>query len=446
MNVANLEEKWGKYCNINQLVSKVCELYSENHHGYTTHGICVMLDEYFTQKAPMIDLFMTSNHYIGDMRIAIKKDFERQPTSGEIRKFFYDIHEKLDSIKILEYVDENGKTLYDNLMFGKKQLTLQELPNIDAQQAKMASINKFNINNGATLVSTNRLNYFRDYMSYFQDIYYSKLQYDISSIGDGPSLTAGTKTSRAFNAVCCHYGVDKFNPTEVPVNDENGNPVSTKTVYPYNKVFAAYSDLVSNLTRKMHFVISLNPLDYLTMSNGISWKSCHNIYDGCYKGGTLSYMLDSTSMITFVVDKLGENVHQTPKYYRQMFHYKDGLFLQNRLYPQGNDGATDLYEKFRNFVIEEFSELLDTEENWEVEFGTKTCEAHTENIGIHYKDYLHNSSCNVFYQHKNSNSVRDVVMRIGHEGICSKCGKQHTSGGRLTHERYDDNCRIEVEV
>lgn len=444
MDKVELGQKWSKYCDIDKLVDDVCAKYKGNHHTYSIHGICTMLDEFFTQKEPLIQLFQTSNHYIGNLRIAFQSDFERQISASEVSNFFNGIHDKLNSQQILQKKDANGKTFDYYLNTGKKSFDINNLPNQDEQNAKFKSFEGFDRYTLYTSDSQSKLTQFKAYMQSFKKIAASKLPCDLHYSGDDttPALKRGTKTSRAFNTVCTHYGVDKFNPSVLESTDENGN-VTKRTVYPYNKVFAAYADLVSDITRKMYFVISLNPLDYLTMSNGVSWKSCHNIYDGCYKGGTLSYMLDKTSMVTFVVSDLADPIHESPKFYRQMYHYDNGMFVQNRLYPQGNDGATDLYEKFRNLVIEEFSELIEAGEEWDVDKGNEACIEHTESLGAHYKDYRSNSSCTVFYPHANKANVRDYVMTIGHNGICAKCGRPFTSTNRLSHDRYDPDCTVE---
>lgn len=444
MDKIELREKWGKYCNTDKLVDDILSMYKANRHRHSIHGVCVMLDNFFEQKESLIQLFQTSNHYIGDMRIAFKSDFERQISSSEVTNFFSGIHDKLDSYQIMQKKDANGKTFDYYLNTGKKAYNINNLPNAEEQTARQKSLEGFDKCSLVTKDSLTRYNHFKAYMSEFRKIAASKLPKDMTNSQDStaPVLKHGTKTSRAFNTICTYYGVDKFNPTVVESTDENGN-VTKRTVYPYNKVFASYADLVSDITRKMYFVISLNPLDYLTMSNGISWKSCHNIYDGCYKGGTLSYMLDKTSMVTFVVSELTDPIHESPKFYRQMYHYDNGMFVQNRLYPQGNDGATDLYAKFRNLVIEEFSELIDADDEWDVETGNNVCYDHVASLGAHYKDYYHNSSCSVFYPHANKTSVRDYVMTIGHNGICAKCGKPYTSNGRLSHDVYDDDCNID---
>ena len=448
MNKNDLKQKWSKFCNTDKLVDEVCNMYTQNGHPNSIHGVCVMLDKFFTQKEPLIEMFIGSKNYIGNLRIATKREFDRNISSSEISNFFYTHLKDLDAIKMLEYVDENGKTFFDYFPTGKNAYNINNLPSVKEQNARRKIREKFTMVNGkdfATNESYGKFDDFNYFMEEFKYLAKTTLPRDIvlRRNDDTPVLKKGTKTSRAFNAICHHYGVDKFNPTEVSVNDENGNQIGTRTVYPYNKIFAAYADLVSDIKRKMYFVISLNPLDYLTMSNGVSWKSCHNIYDGCYKGGVLSYMLDNTSMVTFVVNELDEPIYEQPKFYRQMFHYSEGMFMQNRLYPQGNDGATDLYEKFRGFMTEEFNELLHADGNWEMEAGTRACKSHVHSDGNHYKDYHSNNSCNIFYPIASKNRLRYHIMTVGHNGICAKCGKPYSVSGRLSHDRYDLDCKEE---
>lgn len=348
MTKHDLSEKWSKYCNADKLVYDIMELLMENGHRCSEHGVCVLLDTYFTNKEPLIKLFMTSKHYIGDMRIAVEKEFDRTIDANQIREFFYHIDEKLHTDEMLEFKDSKGKTMFDYLKTGKKVLTIAELPDANSTEKKLTKMRQFIADDGSTADSYEKRLRFDRYMNYFKNTPRPVMPTDYHFDEKAPLLKEGTKMSRAFNKVCTYYGVDKLHP----------KTIDGKTVYPYNKVFAEYADMVSDLKRKMQFIISLNPLDYLTMSNGINWKSCHNIFDGCYKAGTISYMLDATSIITFVVQGINDDIHKIPKVYRQMYHYKDNLFVQSRLYPQGNDGATDLYEKFRGFMIKEFSSLL----------------------------------------------------------------------------------------
>ena len=429
MTKYNLSEKWSKYCNTDKLVDDIMELLRDNNHRCSKHGVCVLLDTYFANKEPLIKLFMTSKHYIGDMRIAVEKEFDRQIDANQIRNFFYCIDEKLHTGEMLEFKDSKGKTMFDYLQTGKKVLTIAELPDANSKEKKLAKMQQFNVDNGSTKDSYEKLLIFDRYMNYFKNTPRSIMSADYQPTEKAPLLKKGTKMSRAFNKVCTYYEVDKLHP----------ETVDGKTVYPYNKVFAEYADMVSDLKRKMQFIISLNPLDYLTMSNGVNWKSCHNILDGCYKAGTISYMLDATSIITFVVQGINDDIHKIPKVYRQMYHYKNNLFIQSRLYPQGNDGATDLYEKFRGFVIKEFSNLLGVNGEWTYKNGPIYCTSHINSVGKHYPDYKYNENTGIFYPTSKESDIQNLVMTVGHETICANCGHTFNDSARyLVHYRIND--------
>lgn len=432
MTKHDLSEKWSKYCNTDKLVDDIMELLIKNGHRCSEHGVCVLLDTYFTNKEPLIKLFMTSKHYIGDMRIAVEKEFDRTIDAVQIREFFHYINAKLYTDEMIEFKDSKGKTMFDYLQTGKKVLTIAELPDANTQEKKFTKMQQFNENDGSTMDSYEKRLRFDRYMNYFKNTPRSVMPADYQLTEKAPLLKAGTKMSRAFNKVCTYYGVDKLHP----------ETVDGKTVYPYNKVFAEYADMVSDLKRKMQFIISLNPLDYLTMSNGVNWKSCHNILDGCYKAGTISYMLDTTSIITFVVQGINDDIHKIPKVYRQMYHYKDNLFVQSRLYPQGNDGATDLYEKFRGFMIKELFSLLRVNGEWTYKNGPSYCTSHINSVGKHYPDYKYNRNTGIFYPTSKESDIQNLVMTVGHETICANCG--HTfddSARRLVHYRRDE-CTI----
>ena len=123
------------------------------------------------------------------------------------------------------------------------------------------------------------------------------------------------------------------------------------------------------------------------------------------------------------------------KIYRNMFHYDNGTLIQGRIYPQGNDGATDLYQTFRTIVQEEFSKLLSLQNNSWIK-RTCGCGENAITNGVHYEDYFHYSGCNVSYP-REMPSARDYVVEIGHKRICPKCGEPISdayNGGKLVHD------------
>lgn len=429
MNKADLKQKWSKYCDTDQLVNDMMAMFKRYGHNCTEHGVCVALNTYFTNKAPLIDLISGSKNYLGNMRIAVQKEFDRQIGGNEVYAFINTFERTFHPNILLKSTDEDNKTFEHYFKTGKNSFSIDSLPSEEDYADRLSKMRKFDYNRNYLAKSWQDYNAYVEYMRQFRYQQRSTLMNDICYC-NGPELKKGTKTSRAFNHVCTHYGIDKMYPEDVTVVRDG--QATTRTVYPYDKMFAQFADLVSDLKRKLYFVISLNPLDYFTMSVGINWKSCHHIETGSWKGGCMSYMLDKTSMITYVISTLEGDIHEAPKYYRQMYHYKNNLFVQNRLYPQGNDGATDLYEKFRGFVIEEFCPLLDVDEHWCAQQGTS---GFVYSEGVHYRDYGNNIKCGVFYPKSRADDAQNQKITIGHEGICIKCGRTYSNTYNYSHDR-----------
>jgi hypothetical protein len=429
---AELKQRWGAYCDTDKLVDDAMALLTKYHHNNTESGVCSLLDTYFENKLDLIEMFMKSESYIGNMRIRLNVELERRNNSAEIKDFCRTFPTNVDAKEVfLKYVDERGRKLddYTRVGFGRfkaKSLLYGDIKSqLVVNQAYKAQFEA----DGATKESHQKLNKFGRIIKEFQytdtTILSECVAEQLTQYEMNATFVGGMRTSRAFNRVCANYGVDKL-PN-------------------YNRLFAQYADMVSGLKRKVKFYISLNPLDYLTMSFGNSWSSCHTIdkdnergmpnsYRGQYCGGTMSYMLDKTSIITFVHSHPMEN-YEDGKLYRNMFHYDNGTLIQGRIYPQGNDGATDLYREFRGIVQEELSRLLELNENYWMK-KESSCGRNTATCGVHYEDYLNYSECNVTYPREMSWAAHNVV-RIGHERICPYCGytiDDEEDSGYLTHD------------
>lgn len=61
---ANLKEAWGQYCDTDKLVDDVMSLLTKYNHRNSEHGVCIMLNEYFTNKKDLIELLQKSEHYM----------------------------------------------------------------------------------------------------------------------------------------------------------------------------------------------------------------------------------------------------------------------------------------------------------------------------------------------------------------------------------------------
>lgn len=240
---------------------------------------------------------------------------------------------------------------------------------------------------------------------------------------------AGEKTSRLVNRICTYLNYSKHPD--------------------YNREFAKFADALSPITIKRHTVISLNPLDYLTMSFGNSWASCHTIdkqnkrnmpnsYEGMYSSGTISYMLDQSSMVFYTVDASydGDEYWTQPKITRQMYHYQHDKLIQGRLYPQSNDGHTDTYAPYRAIVQEIISTVYDFPNLWTLKKGTNHISLVTYSEGTHYRDYYNFSNCTLSIRKESTN---DNNVNIGAKPICIECGEEHMRENNISCCAEDDN-------
>ena len=158
-----------------------------------------------------------------------------------------------------------------------------------------------------------------------------------------------------------------------------------KSTPEFEKSFAAVSDALSIKKKNYKLVLSINPADFVTMSHGNSWHSCHSFRDnGCYHAGCLSYALDKSTMIAYIIpaDSKGDN-YEVNKIARLLFMLSDDekSFMSTRLYP--NNGETAM----RSVFDETVGALLKTcgiEGDLDKTYSTRT---RIKTTGLHYPDY-----------------------------------------------------------
>ena len=438
MNKSQLKTIWGRYVDTDKMVDDIMALLTTYGHRNTEYGVCKMLHTFFINKEPLIQKFVSSPNYIGDLRIGLRREFARSGNARDVSNFCARFESNVDARGLLySRTDEHGKTVTDYMLTGVKSIGVKKLHNatfVKQLQSTRNNMKDFD-DNGYTRKSKQDAQTFHNIITEkFASIPRPSLSEDdvkaINAYNANLKLAKGLKTSRAFNRVCETYGITK-----------SAN---------YNKLFAQYADLVSDLKRELDFYISLNPYDYLTMSFGNSWASCHTIdknnvrnmpdyYSGGYCGGTLSYMLDSTSIITFALDK-DADVQQSGKIYRNMFHFGNNMLVQSRVYPQSNDGGTDLYKTFREIVQNEFSIMLGLTNNaWDHLGNRRECQNRVYSYGVHYRDYCYKDDCNVSCPTELRRTIySDSEMRVGHLGICPYCGEEIDNTSYISH----DTCHI----
>lgn len=268
---------------------------------------------------------------------------------------------------------------------------------------------------------------------------------------------AGQKISKFIGKLCKEIGIDHVVDVRTQSwTDANGFYHERQKDMGWNYHKALLGDSVNPLSYTREIVISVNPIDFWTMSFGYKWASCHTIdkrnqrrvpnhnYEGCYSGGTESYMLDDSSVIVYVrptedeIKSIGEEgmeMELQSKFKRCMFYLGEDKLVQSRLYPDGRDGGDDgLAAQIRNIVQKEIADLLDTPNMWTLKKGTSACSdvIITESRAPHYPDYNHYSDCNVSYLRRINGDLNHNRITVGSEIICPSCGCVHSEEKWIT--------------
>ena len=136
-----------------------------------------------------------------------------------------------------------------------------------------------------------------------------------------------------------------------------------------------FSKFIQNKEMNSVIHISINPMDYMTSSiTKHGWQSCHSLIDGCNGAGSLSYMFDKGTLISFLASDReylydfvgnGKPFKWTSKAWRQIIYgsYTENSFVFCREYPQeyNNDSVA---KKVRNMLEECISNFTQTPNKW----------------------------------------------------------------------------------
>ena len=365
------------------LLRNMKELLAEYDYNYSTDALESIIDEWATQKAPLIEAFKKHPNYVdGKFMIVFSMNYDREIN----RNVIYDFK---------NWIMHIGPSL------------IAGLPETIKQQ----------IAKDHTIWLPKDLYWF--FEDKFTAIQSKTIDADIAEYINSmvPEVHAhdGQKTSRVINKLLTHLGY-------------NQHP-------DYNREYAKYADALSPLTIQRHTILSLHLLDYLTMSFGNSWASCHTIdkankrgmpnsYEGQYSSGTMSYMLDASSMVLYTVDAdyEGTEYWSQPKINRQMFHWGEDKLVQGRLYPQDNDYCSGGYTPYRNIVQEIMACIFDFPNLWTISRGTDNAGKYIFSRGTHYQDYHNYENCSLS---RPKGSENENVFSVGADPICIECGERH---------------------
>lgn len=388
------------------LINSMKTLLNDYDYDYTIDALNSIIDEWAAQKESLIEAFKRHPNYIeSKFMIAFDMDYTREVNQEGLGKFSMWL---MTPIKTLnesipkEIYDQARAEGYDDLPDDLYRF----LTDLDKYQSRTVTEELAkHINNMLPL-----------------------------------RIHVGEKMSRVVNKICKYLGYDKHPD--------------------YNREFAKYADALNPLTIKRHTILSINPLDYLTMSFGNSWASCHTIdknnirnmpnsYEGQYSSGTISYMLDPSSMVFYTVDAAYDEkeYYSQPKINRQMFHWGERKLVQGRLYPQGNDCNDEAYRPYRELVQEIISTIFDFPNLWTTNKGTQSAGKYIQSEGTHYEDYRCFNNCRLCRPKDDTN---ENMFTVGARPICIECGGRHNVSDNInccTSGVFcaDCGCRIDSE-
>lgn len=360
------------------------ELRSRGYH-YNEYAIDAILDEWYDQKRELIDLLSHHPNWSPErLMVRFDEDFTRE-IDRTAAYHFLDFLYCNTNLRYVTYSDSNYGWIIRTMKDAMRRLLVKRtfVGEEDAEEIN----------------------------------YLNKMHEDFK-------FRPGQKVTKIMRKICTTFGWDKIMRTGV---DNNGNTVEYNA---FEREYAKYCDAMCPIKVTRHTCISVNPIDYLLMSNGNSWNSCHDIGNygdsGCYSSGTISYMLDNHSMIFYTVDALydGEEIERTAKLQRQVFGYHDNQLLQSRLYPQSNDhGSENIYTDIRNIMQKVIADCAGKPNLW---IKRKAQNVKHGRYATCYADWEYYDMCNIsVFQDCADKELEPIVL--GARPICIKCGARHST-------------------
>ena len=442
-------------------------------YSWTYAGVDKIIGNYVANKLALISLLSKHPNWNPDkLQIRLEQKLTREIDVKEIGKFFKYFKEnfKTDKLYLEELkVDEKGYdelseelSTYLNLIElvsdFKDSIDLSELLGdlsydalVTESEKIRKSLDKF-AGNKYSKDSQKKQDthyYFVDFLCKQKNaVIDAKMAEKINSMIPEMKANSGQKLGRIVNKFCKLYGYCDFeieedvrvpivNPDGTVELDSEGHSVLQtvrKKVKPYEREFASLSDSLSPKDIIRPLIVSVHPIDYLSMSFGNSWTSCHSIDNndvrkaklssssGCNCLGTMSYMCDPSTVVMYTVSEKyeGTDYETQDKINRCLFHYGEGKLIQARVYPQSTDGDSKVYESFRIPVLELFSKCLGIDCTWETTTDNDLKNRYINTVGYHYTDYTSVNGSNI--SAPKQFKLNQNKFTIGSLSTCVTCG------------------------
>lgn len=217
-----------------------------------------------------------------------------------------------------------------------------------------------------------------------------------------------------------------------------------------NKSYAEFCDAINEIQYTRPTVLSIAPIDLWTQSIGHNWHSCHDIRNGCYRAGSTSYVLDSSTVILYTVEKKLKSgrYEEMGKINRQLFHFGENMILQGRLYPQTCDSSdfNDDYATYRAIVQLIYAKAFNIPNLWTVSKGGDSTRLYHYYTGNGYDDLAYNYNGQLSVSKYKYATGEIPKIHVGEYAKCLCCGEEMESDitdGMFCHEcgeTYEYSC------
>lgn len=397
---------------LEDMITEAYELLTARKWEVTRAGIAKNVDVWLENKSDMIRKMVKHPNYNGNLQIVVPAYITRSMNASQANNVLSRIENSLMRSPEL-FKDKSGKTAYDYLKAFSDTIGKFASPSEIVRHDEVGNV--FD-SYSSTLASESTYNRYASISSCICDIRY---------YGAG-----GRVTDNLAERINCRLNLEKKKVCEGQKSSKVVNRLlhMTNNYDEFNKLFTQYADFVNENKQNGYYVVSLNFLDYLRMSDGNSWSSCHttdytntrhmqNTYSGQYVQGTLSYALDNVSYITYFTDTDTDTKHpdRSWKVCRTMYHVKpdESIYIQGRVYPQDSDGNGEVYNEMQRLwkSVMGYDYIL---------VGRSERYADTTTNGANYKDYDCNSSCMLYRKE----GVSDYSISIGHEAYSCYSGNE----------------------
>lgn len=250
-----------------------------------------------------------------------------------------------------------------------------------------------------------------------------------SNVGIDPKRQKGAKFTKFFLTVF-KAGMEKFNLLQ--------DAEAMKELDIISQDFSQLINTMKTAKRRQTVVLSCDLEDYLTMSMGTSWDSCHQL-GKMYGQGALAYALSPNVLVAYVKAE----DHEYKKKWRQVIYcdVNTGFAIGSRQYPSPNnvasDGARHLWQECFNMHKNGTTETTNFKFSKKSE-GLKQYLKKSNSFA--YVDILEFSPSSEKIQgHVWSTWVdgveKPVINCCPQEIICLKCGRPHER-----HRNYEVTC------